>query len=418
MKHIKSIGNWMRILIVLSLVIPVLLVGCGTKEDITFLAEIESISDNSILVNTIDFDTFHKASVDIREAEYDFELAEGQVVDVTILPEIRESHPVQVTATKLTLQEEALGNIGDYFPIKENAIYNYEGTGNEFASYKIFTDYTLGNKVQQRIDNGGSVLVNVYEINDVELVRTFFKGEVYYRESFLDKQSDEKEILLMEPLEKGTSWDLPDGRQRSITGVDIEIEVPMGKFKAIEVRTEGNEGLTIDYYAKNIGLAKTIYQTDGMEVSSSLKSVEENSANVQSVQLYYPDGVSGEIYYKTKQISFNTNDRTESILEEAYKEAVDEAFGVVLTTSTAIKSMTLDGENNVRLDLNKAFTSEMNAGAGLEAIILQCIANTFCSYYNAEELILTIEGEPYESGHIVMKENESIRANYEGITEQ
>jgi hypothetical protein len=154
-----------------------------------------------------------------------------------------------------------------------------------------------------------------------------------------------------------------------------------------------------------------------MEVSSSLKSIEENSSNIQSVQFYYPDE-SGKIYYKTKQVPFRTNDRTANILEKAYKESVGETSGVVLTTNAAIKSLALDDGNKVRLDLNSDFLTEMNAGAAFETVILQCIANTFCHYYDAEELILTIEGKPYESGHIIMQENEAIRANYEGVFEK
>ncbi|MGI6748168.1 MAG: GerMN domain-containing protein [Anaerovoracaceae bacterium] len=417
MERIKSIGNRILIIILLSLVILVLLAGCGTKENITFMAEIESVSENNILVNTIDFETFDKASVDISGAEYDFELTDGQIIDVTILPEIRESYPVQVTGVKLTLLEEAVGKVADYFPIKENTKYIYEGYGNEFASFQVFTDYASENKVQKRVDNGGSVLVNVYEISDEKLVRKFFRGETYYRENFLEEQDEEQEILLMEPLKKGTSWKLLDGRQRSITGVNTEVETPMGKFKTVEVSTEGNDSITIDYYAKDIGLVKTIFQTEGMEVSSSLKSIEENSSNIQSVQFYYPDE-SGKIYYKTKQVPFRTNDRTANILEKAYKESVGETSGVVLTTNAAIKSLALDDGNKVRLDLNSDFLTEMNAGAAFETAILQCIANTFCHYYDAEELILTIEGKPYESGHIIMQENEAIRANYEGVFEK
>ncbi|MDD3854047.1 MAG: hypothetical protein PHD40_10415, partial [Syntrophomonadaceae bacterium] len=235
MESIKSIIRKMRFVIALCMMVSLLLVSCGTKDNITFLAEVESVSENSILVNTIDFETFDKASVDLKEAKYDFELSEGQIIDVTILPTIRESYPVQVTATELVLQEEAIGKVADYFPIKDNAKYIYEGIGNEYASNQVIPDYTSENKVQQRIDNGGSVLVNVCEVNDGKLTRVFFRGEVYYRENFLDKKKDEQEILLMEPLKKGTTWDLPDGRKRSITSVNTEIETPMGKFKTIEV---------------------------------------------------------------------------------------------------------------------------------------------------------------------------------------
>jgi hypothetical protein len=56
----------------------------------------------------------------------------------------------------------------------------------------------------------------------------------------------------------------------------------------------------------------------------------------------------------------------------------------------------------------------MNAGAAYESMILQCIANTFGNYYHAESLILTIEGKPYESGHISMEEGQWIPVETDG----
>jgi hypothetical protein len=42
--------------------------------------------------------------------------------------------------------------IEDYYPIKENIKYVYEGKGNEYASYSVYIDYTSEDKVQQRVD--------------------------------------------------------------------------------------------------------------------------------------------------------------------------------------------------------------------------------------------------------------------------
>lgn len=391
------------------LIMLLLLAGCSGKvETITFTAEIEKVLENSILVNTIDYGDFDKASVDLREAEYDFEPAEGQIVEVTIKPEIRESYPVQVTGVKLVYKGEAERKVADYFPFRENVKYTYLGKGNEYADYEVFTDYISGNRIQHRVDNGGTVMARVYEIRDGKLVRVYFEGEVYYRENMLNKQGETEEILLMEPLEKGTTWKLEDGSRRTLTGISEEVQTPVGSFTAIEVVTEGSNGVTIDYYAKGMGLVKSIFQSSGMEVSSTLESVEEDMARTQEIRMYYPESQSGAIQFVVREVAFRTNDDAAGILEEAYKGAVSETLGVVFTTNTAIKRLALDQEHRVRLDLNQAFVTEMNAGAAYEAMILQCVANTFGNYYNAERLILTIEGKPYESGHIRMEEGESI----------
>ena len=402
----------------LIIILALMVSGCAKKETITFSAEIETVSENSVLVKTIDFDDFDKASVDLLEAEYDFKLAEGQIVEITILPEIRESYPVQVTGIALKLIKEAEMKISDYFPIQNDIRYTYEGMGNEFASYEVFADYTSESRLQQMVNNGGTEIARVYEIKDGKLIRVLSQGEIYYRENMLERDDGAEEVLLMEPLEKGTSWVLADGRQRTITGVSTEIKTSAGTYSAIEVVTEGKDDTNIDYYAKGVGLVKTIFQSGGMEVSSTLKFIEKNASREQIVQFYYPSADDGKIYYKSEEVSYHTNDSTGKILEEAYKGAVNETFGVVFPTGAAIKSLALDDEGKVRLDLNSAFVLEMNAGAEYESLILQCVANTFGHYYNAEKLILTIEGKPYESGHIKMDTGQSITVNHEGITEK
>ena len=416
MYRFSKLRNIFHVVFILLLIL--LLSGCAKQENITFSAEIESVAENSIMVRTINYDNFDKASVDLKDAKYNFELSKGQIVDITILPEVKESYPVQVTGVKLELVKEAESKIADYFPIEANTRYVYEGVGNEFAAYNSFVDYTSENKVQQMIDNGGTSLVRVYVIKDGKLVRTLSKGEVYYRENLLDQKDAIEEVMLMEPLKEGTSWTLGDGRKREITGTSKEIDTPMGTYSAIEVTTEGKDSTNIDYYAKEIGLVKTVFRSGGMEVSSTLKSVENNTTRAQTVNFYYPDVQNDKIYYAARDIIYHTNENTGQLLEDAYKQAAKETYGVVMSTGAAIKSLTMDKDNKVRLDLNNAFVSEMNAGSGYEGMILQCIANTFGQYYNSSEVILTVEGKPYESGHIKMAEGQSMPVKYEGIIEK
>jgi hypothetical protein len=90
------------------------LAGCTQKEqepageNIAFTGVIEQINDNSILVSTTDDVGFDKASVGYSDdmAEPDFNFIVGQMVKITILPQIRESYPVQVTAVKIELVAE------------------------------------------------------------------------------------------------------------------------------------------------------------------------------------------------------------------------------------------------------------------------------------------------------------------------
>ncbi len=69
------------------------------EKNTTFTGIINEVEDQSILVETTDDVGFDLASVNLSEImDIGFTLQVGQSVQLTILPEIRESYPVQVTA--------------------------------------------------------------------------------------------------------------------------------------------------------------------------------------------------------------------------------------------------------------------------------------------------------------------------------
>lgn len=87
-----------------------LLAGCEideTGQNMVFTGVIEEIHENSILVSTADEVGFDKASVGFSpDLKLSFNLIVGQRVKITILPQIRESYPVQVTAVMIELAGE------------------------------------------------------------------------------------------------------------------------------------------------------------------------------------------------------------------------------------------------------------------------------------------------------------------------
>lgn len=303
--------------------------------------------------------------------------------------------------------------VEDYYPIKENVKYVYEGSGNEYASYNVNIDYTSETKLQQRVDNGGTVMAKIIEVKDGKVTRLLSRGEAYYRENLLKTNGDEEEVLLMEPLVKGTSWQLEDSRVRTITNTSVNVEIPLGSYEAIEVTTEGPNDKTIDYYTKGIGLVKSVFTSDGFEVISSLSKIEENFSLIQKVSFFYPNINNDKIYYIDKDVTFNTNDITKQVLVSSYKEVIENNLGEVFNTNTKINSLYLNKDGMVYIDLTKDFITEMNAGAGYESMILKSIANTFGKYYGAQKIILTIDNELYQSGHIAMEKGQFIEVNYD-----
>lgn len=300
--------------------------------------------------------------------------------------------------------------IKDFYPFKENTKYEYIGKGNEYAAFILSVDYIKDNRIQLRKNNGGTEVVNVLEYKDKQLKLIFSKEECYYREDFTSKPSNRDEILLKEPLIKGTTWTLSDGRKRYISNVDVPITTLLGNYKALEITTEDKTQKTLDYYALNTGLVQTIYNPLNMEVKSSLNKITPNSALTQSIKFYYPNVNNEGLYFTEKQLNFKTNDITKQVFEKSFKEAPSKELGNLLGPNVKIKSLYLNG-NTVYVDFTKDFVTEMNAGSGTEALILQCITNTLGDYYQTSKVYITIENAPYSSGHIVMKKGETFTVN-------
>lgn len=314
-------------------------------------------------------------------------------------------------------QPEVPGNdeevsIEEYYPIKENTKYSYEGEGNEYASYTVFMDYSSDDRVQTRTNNGGTEVVNVLEVKDDQLTLLYSRGETYFRQNFLNDEYEGGKILLKGPLKEGSSWDYDENTIASVTDLSKEVVTSLGNYQALEVTLEGEQGKTVNYYAKDVGLVKTISSGEGYEVSSTLSSIENNVPLIQTITLFYPN-IDGSLDKIDVQIQFKTNQEPIDVIEEVVKDlSVHEIF----SPNTKINELRFDKEeNSVHIDLSKDFITGMNAGSSFEALILQSLTNTLGNYYGVQEVYITIDGGPYESGHIIIEEGEPSTVNYDNV---
>lgn len=313
------------------------------------------------------------------------------------------SETILVSSTPLPTKEptDIVKRIEEFYPIVDNTTYYYEGYGNEYASYDVFTDYSTNNAVQERVSNGGTTMARVIKIENGTIKKIYSQGESYYRENCLDKNYDVGEIILMEPLKPGTTWLLEDGRSRSITSISSSVDTPLGIFQAVEVTTESENGISYDYYSKGVGLIKSVYKFDDYEVTSTLKRIVENSSLAQNIVFYYPS-LTKELQAETKTIIFHTNDITKLLLETAYKELPINAISV-FSQKTRINTLYLNNDGNVVIDLNNQFIADMILDPEYEKLILQCVADTFGLYYGAQKVFLTIDNNAYQSENLTLE---------------
>lgn len=317
--------------------------------------------------------------------------------------------------TNTGTQADAAGlKVSDYYPLKENMHYVYAGQGNEFASFDTYVDFINGNRIQTRTDNGGTVTVGVIEVANGELVQLYSRPECYYRENLTENAElgVKREVLLKEPLTVGTSWTLPDKSRRNISNVGMNVDTPSGSYKnVVEVTIEYSDtpDKTLEYYAPGIGLIRSVFKsgTDAnFEVSSSLSTIE-TKAFTQTVPFYFPNVEESKIVHVEKTLTFNTNDLTKVAFENVFKSAQTAPLNRIMSPNAKILSLYLNKDNMVYVDFSKEMVTEMNAGSGYEGMILQSVTDTLGKYYGVQKVVITIEGQPYESGHILKKKGEA-----------
>lgn len=310
--------------------------------------------------------------------------------------------------------------IKDYYPFKGDVKFNYEGTGNEFASKTIYVDFIKDNKIQLRSINGGTTMGQVIQYENGELSLVYSRGEFYYKDDLTSLPSNTKEILLKEPLQKGTSWTLSDGRKRSITGIDISVDTPAGKYKALEVTTTDNNSVTKDYYAPNIGVVKTVFTSGGSTITTALKNMTNDSSVSQTIKFYYPKMTDTDvsIMFKKSTVDLKTNDTIKNIFQSNFRKSLINGAQSLISNNTKINTLYLnDSEKVVYVDFSKELITEMNAGSSMENGIITSIVNTLGDYFNVKEVRLTIDGKEYASGHIAMKKGENFKVNFNKVTE-
>ncbi|SFC13064.1 Sporulation and spore germination [Alkalibacterium subtropicum] len=344
------------------------------------------------------------------------------------VPEDAEGDPGEETdpedETEDDDQAEVDQDLTVWFPKFEDTLMDYEGEGNEFAPFTRYPQFVKDESIQIVESTGGTDVVTIYEYSENEVREVFIRPETYFREDFadtgLESEQEDFEIILQLPLEEGHSWESPSGSTSEITGVAVDKALPSGNVTALEVtRTSENGSETVEYYAEDIGLVERVFRTEEGEniISSTLNTRAENTPEEFPLTVYSVDDQAMGLERTSVTMELYTNEPARLAMAEILRgQAPDTETARVIVDSTEINFMYLRQDGVVHADFSVDL-ADMNAGSGVEALILQGIVNTIGSYYNVEDVLLTLDNEPYESGHIALEEGETLSVDYSNINE-
>lgn len=167
--------------------------------------------------------------------------------------------------------EEKVDDVSVYFPMKVGNQWEYEGIGNEYAAYTQEATYNKGNRYQVMINNGGTVMANIYEISKDKIINTYREAESYTNKNVLDKKSNLNIVILQLPIKVGSTW-VSEENNYEITDINKKVTVPAGTFEdCVAIKEVFKEGTSYQlyYYKRDIGLIKSEFFTEQKDVISS-----------------------------------------------------------------------------------------------------------------------------------------------------
>lgn len=302
-----------------------------------------------------------------------------------------------------------------WLPRLNNVVYSYEGTGNEYATYTWNPQFNQENYYQTATDNGGTTMVEIYEYSEDQIVRTFRAPETYYRDNFTAIGSfgehAVEQIVLQAPIEVGTSWST-DESDFEITAVNHEIDVPAGAYTTIEVTNTFEDTIIKRYYAEDVGLVSEVSETEGMTIESNLETVETDTPELIPFTVYVPDDQAMGMDTVQAELTLNTNDPARVALAELLTGGNADYTDInILPEGTEINYLFLNDNQVVEADVSSEFTANMNAGSTGELFGIYTLVNTLTQYYGVDEVLLTVDGEPYEGAHMILQEGETLQFN-------
>lgn len=316
--------------------------------------------------------------------------------------------------------KKSIYNVNDFITYKSNTETYYINSNSSGPDKFIYVDIIKDDRIQLRIITGDSQIGEILETKNGELkLISAIKGYTYFTD-MTQVQNLNAEILLKEPIAKGTSWTLPDGSKRYISNINVKVSTSHNVYtNAIEVTTQNGNQKSYAYYVPYVGLVKTTQNNKNKENSFIFSTLKENTSYKQNIKFFYPRLNTSTINYVNKKVTIKTNQNVKDIFTDSFRTSPNSKLNCLLAKNVEINNIEYDNNNEaVSIDLSNDFISEMNKlDYNYEKNILQCVTDTLSNYYGTDKVRITIENKPYSSNNIQTKDNEYFYISKEKIHE-
>ena len=135
------------------------------------------------------------------------------------------------------------------------------------------------------------------------------------------------------------------------------------------------------------------------EVGEEPEVSEEPAVSEEPVA---PSGVSVTLY-KGDDNAENVIPVECEIAEQSPQAIADKLVELgVFSAPVTANSFTVDNSNVIHLDMGQDFAAQIfSSGTAGEHIMVGSLVNSFISVYEADAVLITVDGKPFESGHAI-----------------
>ena len=135
----------------------------------------------------------------------------------------------------------------------------------------------------------------------------------------------------------------------------------------------------------------------------------------KNVRLYMYDATSDKLNYVDTSI-----DITDGAIVTAIINALKESRGndyYALDSRIQVTSANLDKDKDIlSVNFGETFINNLGFGSGVENNILQCVVNSLGYNLGVSKVYITVNGEEYASGHIMLEKGSAFNVDYSNFT--
>lgn len=206
--------------------------------------------------------------------------------------------------------------------------------------------------------------------------------------------------------------------KKSLLAISLSLLIP---FSLISCSKSPDVGASEDNKVSNSSSVNNGTSSEKENTNTDKKdneTVDKTATEKQEeAKIYYYDAVSDKIVYINTTIKVSGDDAP-TVLVNELKKSPNEDISPSLSSEITLNSSKLDKDNStITLDFSSNFVSAQNLGGGAESSTITAICNTFGNYFNVKNVVLTLDGKPYSSGHILMNDGEAFKVNLEDAVE-